>query len=107
MRQRPFFFGLHLNLGPKFRTEIKLLCLTKLCKKISLPRNLLNQRKIDAYAHHSIYDSCKKYEVKAKPEIISSQPPKMNKSDRKWIKCNSRMRNDRPKELQTHRPFPT
>ena len=37
--------GLHLNLGVKFRTNIKLLCLTK----TSPPQNLLNQQKIDAY----------------------------------------------------------
>ena len=29
------FFGLHLNLGTKFQTEIELLSLTKLLKKIS------------------------------------------------------------------------
>ena len=45
------FFGLHLNLGAKFRTEIELLSLTKLLKNISPPRNLLNQQNIDAYAH--------------------------------------------------------
>ena len=43
------FFGLHLNLGAKFRTEIELLSLTKLLKNILHPRNLLNQQKIDAY----------------------------------------------------------
>ena len=46
---KDLFFGLHLNLGAKFRTEIKLLSLTKLCENISPPRNLLNQQKIDAY----------------------------------------------------------
>ena len=50
MRRRPFFFGLFLNLGAKFRTKIKLLSLTKLRKKILPPRNLFNQQKIDAYA---------------------------------------------------------
>ena len=44
------FFGLHLNLGTKFRTEIELLSLTKLFKNILPPRNLRNQQKIDAYA---------------------------------------------------------
>ena len=44
-----FFFGLHLNLGAKFRTAIELLSLTKHHKNISPPRNLLNQQKIDAY----------------------------------------------------------
>ena len=43
-------FGLHLNLGAKFRTEIELLSLTKLCKNILPPPNLFNQQKIDAYA---------------------------------------------------------
>ena len=33
------FFGVHLNLGPKFWTEIELLSLTKLLKNISSPRN--------------------------------------------------------------------
>ena len=41
-------FGLHLNSGAKLRAEIELLSLTKLCKNISLPRNLVNQQKIDA-----------------------------------------------------------
>ena len=49
-----FFFGLHLNLGTKFRTEIELLSFTPLRKNISPPRNLLNQQKIDAYL---FYDS--------------------------------------------------
>ena len=31
-----------------------------------------------------------KFEVKAKPVIIMSQPPKTNNGDRKWIKDNSR-----------------
>ena len=44
------FFGLYLNLGAKFRTELELLSSTKLRKKVSPPRNLLNQQKIDAYA---------------------------------------------------------
>ena len=44
------FFGLHLNLGAKFRTEIEILSLTKLRKNILPLRNLLNQQKIDAYA---------------------------------------------------------
>ena len=50
------FFGLHLNLGAKFRTEIKLLCLTKFLKNILPPQNLLNQQKIDAYHcfHYSV-----------------------------------------------------
>ena len=46
----PPFFCLHLNLGAKFWTEIELLRLTKLCKNIWPPRNLLDQQKIDAYA---------------------------------------------------------
>ena len=46
---KTLFFGLHLNLGAKFRTEIESLSLTKLCKNISPPWNLLNQQKIDAY----------------------------------------------------------
>ena len=46
-----FCFGLHLNLGAKFRTEPKLFSLTKLRKNISSPRNLLNQQKINAYGH--------------------------------------------------------
>ena len=49
MRRRPFF-RLQLNLEAKFWTEIELLGLTKLLKNISLPRNLLNQQNIDAYA---------------------------------------------------------
>ena len=52
MRQRPFcfvFFGLHLNLRTKFRTEMELLSLTKLRKNISSIWNLLYQQKIDAY----------------------------------------------------------
>ena len=49
------FFGLHLNLGAKIRAEIELVSLTKLRKNISLPRNLLNQQKIDAYVYvHNI-----------------------------------------------------
>ena len=44
------FFGLHLNLGAKFRTEIELLSSTKLLKSISPPQNLFNQQKIDSYA---------------------------------------------------------
>ena len=44
-----FFFGLHVKLGAKLRTEIKLLSLTKLRKNISPPQNLFNQQKIDAY----------------------------------------------------------
>ena len=44
-----FFFGLTLNLGTKFRIEIELLSLNKLLKKVSPPRNWLNQQKIDAY----------------------------------------------------------
>ena len=43
------FFGLHLNLGAKFPTKIELLSLTKRRYKILPPRNLLNQKKIDAY----------------------------------------------------------
>ena len=54
MWQRPFFFGLYLNLGAKFQTEIELLSLTKLLKNISLPRNLLNQQKINAYGPQQI-----------------------------------------------------
>ena len=50
MPKRPFFFGLHLNSGAKFWTEKELLCLTKLCKQISPPQNLLYQQKIEAYA---------------------------------------------------------
>ena len=46
---KDLFFGHHLNLGAKFRTEIGLLSLTKLCKNILPPRNLLNQQKIVAY----------------------------------------------------------
>ena len=42
-----FLFGLHLNFGSKFGTEIELLSLTELRKNISPPRNLLNQQKID------------------------------------------------------------
>ena len=37
-------FGLHLNLGAKFPTEIELLSLTKLHINISLPQNLLNKK---------------------------------------------------------------
>ena len=35
LQQRPFFFffGLHLNLGAMFRTEVELLISTKLCQK--------------------------------------------------------------------------
>ena len=51
----PLFFGLHLNLGRKFRTEIEL-SLTKLRKNISPPRNLLNQQKIDANVLHHTHD---------------------------------------------------
>ena len=47
-------FGLHLNLGEKFQTEIELLRLTKLRKNISPPRNLLNQQKINAYDQQKI-----------------------------------------------------
>ena len=39
-----FFFGLHLNFGAKFRTEIELLSLTKLRKNILPPQKLLNQQ---------------------------------------------------------------
>ena len=53
MWQRPFFggffFGFHLNLGAKFRTDIELSSLIKLRKKFSPPRNLLNLQKIVAY----------------------------------------------------------
>ena len=55
--RRPFFvfvFGLHLNLGTKFRTEIQLLSLTKLHKNSLLPRNLHRQQKINTYACHGI-----------------------------------------------------
>ena len=48
---KDFFFGLHLNLGAKFWTEIELLSLTKLLKNISPPRNLLNPQRIDAYEY--------------------------------------------------------
>ena len=53
MRRRPFsfFFDHHLNLGAKFRTEIELLSLSKLRKKVSPPWNWLNQQKFDAYDH--------------------------------------------------------
>ena len=47
---KTFFFGLYLNLGAKFRTEIELLSLNKLPKNILLPLNMLNQQKTDAYA---------------------------------------------------------
>ena len=57
MRQR-LFFGLHLNLGAKFRTEIELLTLTKLRKNISPPRNLLYEQKIDAYVPAYNNTSC-------------------------------------------------
>ena len=46
---KTLFFGLHLTLGAKFRTEIELLCLTKLHRKNLPPRNLLSQQKTDAY----------------------------------------------------------
>ena len=46
-----FLCGLYLNLGAKVQTEIALLSLTKLNENILPPRNLLNQEKIDAYAH--------------------------------------------------------
>ena len=49
-----FCFGLHLNFGPRFWTEIKLLSLTKLRKNISPPRNLFNQQKIDTYVWCSL-----------------------------------------------------
>ena len=49
---KDLFFGLHLSLGANFQTEIELLSLTKLCKNILPPQNLLNQLKIDAYAFH-------------------------------------------------------
>ena len=39
-----FVFGLRLNLGAKFRNVIELLSLTKLCKNILPPRNLLNKK---------------------------------------------------------------
>ena len=42
------FFGLHLNLGAKFRKEIQLFSLTKFHKNISPLSNLLNQQKISA-----------------------------------------------------------
>ena len=47
------FFGLHLNLGKKFPTEIELLSLTKLRKNLSPLRNLLNPQKLTPmqYAH--------------------------------------------------------
>ena len=64
MRRRPFFFFFfrhHLNLGAKFWTKIELLSLTKLRKNISLPRNLLNQQKIDSYACADIKFFLKKY----------------------------------------------
>ena len=44
------FFTLYLNLGAKFRTEIESLSSTKLLKNSLLPRSLLNQQNIDAYA---------------------------------------------------------
>ena len=47
------FFGLHMNLGAKFWTEIELFSLTKLRKNILPPRNLFNQQKIDAYLNTS------------------------------------------------------
>ena len=50
MRQR-LFFGLYLNLGVKFRTEIELLSLTKVLENISPPQNLLNPERIDAYEY--------------------------------------------------------
>ena len=43
------FFCLYLNLGAKFHIEIELLSLNKHLKKVSPPRNWLNQQKIDAY----------------------------------------------------------
>ena len=57
MWQRPFFllFGLHLNLGAKSWAEIELLNLTKLCKNILPPWNLLNQQKINAYELEYFY----------------------------------------------------
>ena len=51
MQQRPFFLWSDLDLGAKVQTEIELLSLTKLCKNISPPWNLLNQQKIDAYGY--------------------------------------------------------
>ena len=44
------FLGLYRILGAKFRTEIELLNLTKLRRNILPPRTLLNQQKIDVYA---------------------------------------------------------
>ena len=42
---------------------------------------------------YTAYDQYKIIEVKAKPAIITSQPPKTNNGDRKWIQHNLRKRN--------------
>ena len=48
---------------------------------------------IHTLQQHLQHDQCKRFEVKAKSIIITTQPPKTNNGDRKWIKCNSRTRN--------------
>ena len=58
------FFGLHLNLGVKFRTEMELLSLTKLRKNISPPRNLFNQQKLDAYGHMHVRKTLRIFVIK-------------------------------------------
>ena len=49
------FFGLHLNLGVKFRNEIELfsLILNQTLQNISPPRNLLNQQENDADVYNT------------------------------------------------------
>ena len=57
MRRRPFFRS-SPELGGKitnFRIEIKLSSLNKFRKRVSPLRNLLNQRKIDAYGYKVRY----------------------------------------------------
>ena len=49
------FFCLHLKLGKKLRTEIKLLSLTKLRKNISPSRTLFNQQKSSRMNVHVLF----------------------------------------------------
>ena len=53
MRQRIFL--IFIEFGAKFRTKIDLLSLTKFRKKILPSRNLLNQKKIEAYGSTRLY----------------------------------------------------
>ena len=86
MRQR-LFFGLHLSLGAKSRTEIELFSLTKLCKNISLPWNLLNLQKIDAYASGYYLPKNQESQTYFAPSVsdLSGHCPLASQNQHQWI----------------------